>query len=158
MIPVDSGLWARAGLLRYADPMARHRAWLLGASLYNLVWGSIAVLAPNLFFDAAGIGRPNYPGIWQVVGLFVLLYAPAYAVAALAPSTGRLLVAIGFAGKLAGPIGFSIGYANGSLPWQFLFVILTNDLIWWPLFVAYFRDSHRLARSWWGAFVNLPEP
>ena len=55
MIPVDSGLWARAGLLRYADPMARHRAWLLGASLYNLVWGSIAVLAPNLFFDAAGM-------------------------------------------------------------------------------------------------------
>jgi small multidrug resistance pump len=153
---MDSRLSVGFGLFRSADPMARHRGWLLAAAGYNLAWGSITVLAPNLFFDVVGVARPNYSGIWQVVGLFVLLYAPAYAAAAMAPSAARLLVAIALAGKLAGPAGFVVGFAAGSLPWQFVFVILTNDLIWWPFFAAYFRESHRLSGSWWRAFVNVP--
>lgn len=143
-------------LLAIPDPMARHRRWLLAAAAYNLTWGAVTLVAPNLFFDLAGIARPTYPGIWQVVGLFVLLYAPAYAAAAIAPSQFRLLVAIGFAGKLAGPIGLVAGSVTGTLPWQFLFVTLTNDLVWWPFLAAFFRDARRLTGSWFRAVVNLP--
>ena len=56
-----------------AGPAARHGGWLLAAATYNVLWGSATLLVPNLFFDLAAIPRPNYPGIWQVVGLFVLL-------------------------------------------------------------------------------------
>ena len=122
---------------------------------YNVLWGSATLLVPNLFFDLAAIPRPNYPGIWQVVGLFVLLYAPAYAAAAAAPSSSGLLIAIGFAGKLAGPVGLVAGYATGSLPWQFLFVTITNDLLWWPFFAAYFRNSRRVAGSWRGLIATM---
>jgi hypothetical protein len=65
-------------------------------------------------------------------------------------------VAIGFAGKLAGPIGFVAAWASGSLPWQFLFVTLTNDLVWWPFFAAFFLDARRLRGSWIGAVVRMP--
>ena len=138
---------AMSSTLRQDDPLARHRGWLLAAAIYNVAWGTTTLIAPNLFFDLAGIDRPNYPAIWQVVGLFVLLYAPAFVAAAMAPSRSQLLVGIAFAGKLAGPIGFALGYLSGALPAQFALVILFNDLVWWPLFAAYLWDAGRAVRS-----------
>jgi hypothetical protein len=130
------------------DPLARHRRWLVAAAIYNLVWGSVTLVLPGLFFDLAGIARPNYTAIWQVVGLFVLLYAPTYLAASRSPMRQGLLVLIGFAGKVAGPIGFTAGVITGTLPWQFVFVVLTNDLIWWPFFGRYVMDARREAGSW----------
>jgi hypothetical protein len=36
-----------------------------------------------------------------------------------------------------GPIGWVWGYAHGELPAVTGFVCLTNDLVWWPLFVPF---------------------
>jgi|GEM_PF-2750517 len=62
--------------------LARYRPWLWAAAAYNLAWGTLVVLFPNLLFDLIGLRRPDTPALWQVVGMFVLVYAPAYAWAA----------------------------------------------------------------------------
>ena len=131
----------------HAEWRPRTNPWLIAATVYNVTWGTAVLLFPNALFDVLGIARPNYPAIWQVVGLFVLLYAPAYAAAAMAPSRGLLLVAIAFLGKLAGPIGFAIGYLTASLPAAFGLVVLTNDVVWWPFFVAYFAALRRSSKT-----------
>ncbi len=59
----------------------------------------------------------------------MLLYASAHAVAAIDPERAPLLVAIGAARKFAGPIGLTVGVLAGTLPWQFVFVVMTNDLV-----------------------------
>jgi hypothetical protein len=122
----------------------RYRLWFYAAALYNLIWGGANILFPNLLFDLIGMPRPAYAPLWQVVGMFVLVYAPAYWWAARRPAHHPHLVLIGLLGKLFGPIGYVWSAANGQLPASFGWVILANDLIWWPAFMLYLRDASRL--------------
>lgn len=127
---------------------ARYRPWFYAAALYNLIWGSVNMLFPFLFFDLIGIARPNYTALWQVVGMFVLVYAPAYWWVARYPDRHHHLILIGLLGKILGPIGFVWSAARGQLPLAFGWTILTNDLLWWPAFFAYLRDSARVHGGW----------
>jgi len=100
--------------------------------MYNLTWGALNVCAPQAIFAVLGIRPPSYPPIWQVVGMFVLLYGLAYWWAARDPVRHRHLIAIGLLGKLSGPAGFLWAAATGALPLSFGIVILMNDVVWWP--------------------------
>ncbi len=125
--------------------LTRYRVWFYAAALYNLIWGTINVLFPSLFFDIVGIPRPNYDALWQVTGMFVLVYAPAYWWAARHPFQFRHIVLIGLLGKVLGPIGFAWSVLIGTLPLAFGLTILTNDLIWLPAFFLYLRDVTKLS-------------
>jgi len=131
-----------------AATLARYRPWFYAAALYNFVWGALNVLFPELFFRLVGMTPPNYPPLWQVVGMFVLVYAPAYWWAARFPARHRHLIVIGLLGKLLGPLGFVWSAWSGSLPLAFGWTLLTNDLIWWPAFGLYLRDAARLSGGW----------
>lgn len=130
------------------EHLAAYRPWLFAAAIYNLAWGGINILFPSLYFDLIGIEPPNYAGIWQVVGMFVLVYAPAYWWASRYPARHRHLVVIGMMGKLFGPIGLVWAVATDDLPAAFGWTIITNDLIWWPAFALYLRDASRLCGGW----------
>lgn len=97
--------------------LARYRPWLLAASAYNVAWGSLTVLVPTAVWDLIGAPAPNYLGIWQVTGLFVLLFGLAYWWAARDPFRHRHLVVIGLIGKILGPIGFAWAVAPATCPW-----------------------------------------
>ena len=133
---------------RAHDSLARYRPWFYAAALYNLVWGSAGVLAPGLLFRLIGMPPPNYLSLWQVVGMFVLVFAPGYWWAARHPARHRHLIAIGLLGKVLGPLGFAWALAGGQLPLAFGWTILTNDLIWWPAFGLYLRDAARQSGGW----------
>ena len=47
-----------------------------------MVWGSAVVLFPDLPFRWAGIPQPNYPELWQCIGMIVGVYGIGYAIAA----------------------------------------------------------------------------
>ncbi len=128
--------------------LARYRPWLLAAAAYNLVWGSLTVLVPTALWDLIGAPAPNYLGIWQVTGLFVLLFGIGYWWAARDPFQHRHLVVIGLIGKVLGPIGFVWAFASGDLPLAFGLTIVTNDLIWLPAFIGFARDAARLSGGW----------
>jgi hypothetical protein len=91
---------------------------------------------------------PNYAALWQVTGMFVLVYAPAYWWAGRYPVRHRHLILIGLLGKILGPIGFVWAVATRQLPVAFGWVILFNDIIWWPVFIAYLRDSVQINGGW----------
>src|SRR5437868_7081511 len=84
------------------DRLARYRPWFYAAAIYNLVWWSAVVLFPNLLFQVLGMAPPTYAPLWQVVGMFVLVFAPAYWWAARRPARHAHLIAIGLLGKLLG--------------------------------------------------------
>ena len=79
---------------------------LLAAAVYNTLWGLSVILFPNLFFDWSGLTRPNYPEIWQCVGMIVGVYGLGYAIAAFDPVRFWPIILVGFLGKIFGPIGF----------------------------------------------------
>ena len=125
----------------------RFKPLFYAAAIYNVVWGIVVVLFPNLYFDLIGMARPNHPAIWQSVGMMVAVYGPGYWLIARNPERYAPLVWIGLLGKTLGPIGFLIGAIRGELPWAFGIVCLTNDFIWW---VPFWRFALRYARpgSW----------
>jgi small multidrug resistance pump len=110
------------------------RRWMYAAAAYNALWGLGVVLFAG-------------PVAWKCVGMLVACYAPGYWWAARRPLPE--IVAIGLLGKILGPIGFVWVLATGRLPLAFGFVILANDVVWWPAFVAYLRHC-------WGAARRSP--
>ena len=63
---------------RAEEALARFRPWLAAAAIYNLLWGSINIIFPDVLFRLLRMPPPSYLAFWQVVGMFVLVYAPAY--------------------------------------------------------------------------------
>jgi len=104
---------------------------LWAAAIYNLLWGGFVVLFPELPFRWAGMPPPNYPEIWQCLGMVVGVYGVAYALAARDPLRHWPIVLAGLLGKILGPIGFLHAALAGRLPWRAGWTIVSNDLIWW---------------------------
>lgn len=129
--------------------LARYSPWFYTAALYNLVWGCLNIFFPQWMFEVLGITYPTANALWQVVGMFVLVYAPAYWWAARQPFQHRHIILIALIGKICGPVGFAWSALTGQLPLAFGWIILTNDLIWWPAFFAYVREAAWLSGGWW---------
>ncbi len=104
---------------------------LVVAGVYNLLWGAWVLADPNALFRWAGWELPNYPQIWQCVGMVVGVYGIGYLIAAVNPLRHWPIVLVGLLGKIFGPIGFGVALFSGTLPWQFGLTIVFNDLIWW---------------------------
>jgi hypothetical protein len=120
--------------------------WTLrAAAVYNLAWGAVVIAAPMAMFDLAGLPRPNYPEIWQCVGMIVGVYGVGYWIAAQNPVLHWPIVLVGLLGKVLGPVGFFEAAARGRFPWSFGWVILTNDLIWWIPFALLLREARQHA-------------
>jgi hypothetical protein len=50
---------------------------LPAAVVYNVLWGAIVALVPFALFRLLGMELPNYPEIWQCVGMILGGYAVA---------------------------------------------------------------------------------
>ena len=124
------------------DPDASHAAaseapkWmsrvLIAAAVYNLLWGAFAVISPMTLFEWFGFDPlPQYPELWQCIGMIVGVYGIGYAIAARDPHRHWPIVLVGLLGKVLGPIGFVSATLSGRLPLTMGWTIVTNDLIWW---------------------------
>lgn len=133
-----------------AIPRARlHRATFTLAGIYNLVWGVWTALDPQALFRFAGMEPLNYPEIFQCLAMVIGLYGLAYLEVARRPSRGWLFAAVGFTGKILGPIGLVVSVAQGRWPIRAGVMCLTNDLIWWVPFGIYLVDAWPSYRRDW---------
>jgi small multidrug resistance pump len=119
--------------------------WL--AAGYNIVWGAWVVAFPLSAFRLLQMPLPNYPQIWQCVGMIVGVYGIGYACAALNPVRHWPVVLVGWLGKLFGPLGFFMAVWKGELPLRFGVLLLLNDFIWWipfTLILLHALRQHRI--------------
>jgi peroxiredoxin len=117
---------------------------LMAAGAYNLAWGALTVLFPDWLFSLTGMERPNYPFIWQCVGMIVGVYGIGYLAAARDPARHWPIVLVGLLGKIFGPVGYVMGVVQGTVPAAFGVTIPTNDLIWWIPFAAILMYAFRV--------------
>ena len=120
---------------------------LWAAAIYNLAWGGLVVLFPLAPFRWAALPLPNYPEIWQCLGMVVGVYGVAYALAARDPIRHWPIVLAGLLGKILGPIGFVYAAWEGRLPWRAGWTIVTNDLIWWLPFALILAAAWRTRKA-----------
>jgi small multidrug resistance pump len=127
------------------------RAVLLAAAAYNVLWGGLVILFPFAVFDVLGMERPNYPQIWQCIGMIVGVYGVGYAAAALDPLRHWPVVLVGLLGKIFGPTGLLSAVLGGTLPLSFGLTILTDDLIWWLPFALILLRAYQSNKTPRGA-------
>ena len=120
---------------------AWHRAAFTAAGLYNISWGLLTSIDPQWFFRFIGMPPLNHPEFMACLGMVLGLYGLLYLEVARAPERGWPLAAIGFVGKVLGPIGAFVLIAQGVWPMKGLVLNVTNDLIWWIPFGLYLRDA-----------------
>jgi len=122
----------------------RWMRWVLSAAaVYNTLWGLWVALFPLSFFRWVDMAPPNYPQLWQCIGMIVGVYGVGYAIAATHPYRHWPIVLVGLLGKVLGPIGFMQNLLSGALPWRLAWVNLSNDLIWWVPFTVILARSYR---------------
>jgi len=117
------------------------------AAVYNVLWGGIVSVAPNLLFDIFGIPRPNYPFIMAGLGMCIGLYGYGYWVVSRDLRAHPQIVVIGFLGKAIGPVGWFWTVMTTDLPLRTMWTNVFNDFIWLPFFIAYFVWYRRQARD-----------
>jgi small multidrug resistance pump len=71
------------------------------------------------------------------------VYGLGYWWAAQDPMTHWPIVAVGFIGKILGPLGFFINYFAGKVPVEFGLILITNDFIWWIPFFLILKAAHQ---------------
>ncbi len=116
---------------------------LAAAGFYNLVWGALAIFFPSLLFHWAGMEAPNYPELWQCIGMIVGVYGLGYWIASADPIRHWPITLVGFLGKVLGPIGFAKAVYEGRFSPKFFWVILANDLVWLVPFALILLHVHR---------------
>ena len=112
------------------------KIWLRAAALYNLGWGLWVIFFPSAYFQLVGLAPPAYLPLWQCIGMIVAVFGIGYAIASANPVRHWAIVFVGLLGKVLGPIGFAWAVMTDRLPVEFVWTILTNDLIWWVPFAA----------------------
>ena len=112
------------------------RTALLLAAAYNLGAGAFVALFPSQTFVGLGLEAQDYPEIWRCVGAAIAMQGVGYAIAAHAPLAHWPIVLVGLLGKVVAPIAFVQGALHGSLPWALGWLIVVNDLVWWPPFAV----------------------
>lgn len=115
------------------------------AAIYNIAFGLWACLWKRAFFTSLEMAPPNYPGLWQCLGMVVGFYGVLYASAAWRLDRAKLIIAIGLAGKILGPIGLIMTIHSGEWPLRALSLVVCNDLIWWLPFTLFLLEGTRSA-------------
>lgn len=118
-----------------------HRAVFVAAGVYNILWGLFSAAFPQWLFHFADMPLLNHPQIFACLGMVVGLYGVIYLEVARVPERGWLPAAVGFVGKVLGPIGLAQLILTGVWPVQTVVLCLTNDLIWWVPFALYLYDA-----------------
>jgi small multidrug resistance pump len=112
------------------------------AAIYNILWGAWVVLFPNHFFNLVGMEPLNHPMVWLGMGMVIGVYGIGYWLASFNPMKHWPIVAVGFLGKIFGPLGFIFNYINGDVHFEFICTLFTNDFIWWIPFFLILKKVH----------------
>lgn len=116
-----------------------YRWSFLIAVVYNTLWGTAVILFPRWPFRLAGLPLPDPIGLilWQCIGMFVLVYAVGYYYLWRNPIRFAPFALVATLGKVFGPIGWVWAYGQGVVPAHTGLTILTNDLLWWPVWFPF---------------------
>jgi hypothetical protein len=120
------------------------------AGCYNLAFGLWAALFPLAVFAIFDLPPPRYLGIWACLGMVVGVYGLLYLHAAWKLDSAWPIIAVGFLGKVLGPIGMLMSFSD-DWPRRLGMICIYNDLIWWLPFGLFLvrgtKFGHWLVRS-----------
>ncbi len=116
---------------------------LLLAGIYGVLWGISAIFFPTIWFHIASLPHPNYPELFQTLGLFEFALGIAYILASTNPIRNWQIVLVGFIIKTCMVLGFFYFYYFKNEPKIIFQMILTNDIIWLLPFLLILYNTYK---------------
>ncbi|MGB3562706.1 MAG: hypothetical protein WBG93_21485 [Thermoanaerobaculia bacterium] len=95
-----------------------HRIIFACAGIYNLARGALTAFHPNWPFEVMGMPPMRYPEVFACLGMVIGLYGLLYLQVARVPEAGWWIAAVGFVGKVLGPIGMVVAVGSGAWPME----------------------------------------
>jgi peroxiredoxin len=100
------------------------------AGVYNLIWGAWVIFYPEQAFLLSNLEIPSYIMIWQALGMIIGVFGIAYLAASMKPFVHWPIIFVGLLTKMFSVIGF-VYYANkGDIPYDSLYILITDDVVW----------------------------
>ncbi len=124
-----------------------HRGLFIAAGIYNIGWGLFSAADPQWLFRYAHMPLDNHPQIFACLAMVVGLYGVVYFEVARVPERGFVLAAVGFVGKILGPIGLAQLILTHVWPPRTVILSATNDIIWLIPFGLYLYDAYPFFRK-----------
>ncbi len=129
-------------------PVTWHKYVLLASCVHSGVWGIFIIALPRVSAQIYGFSEtPHDIHLWQGTGLFISLLAVGYGLAFTNPVQHWGVVMIGLLAKVLGAIGMFGAVLQGQVSRQVLWLIPTNDLVWWIPFGMIVRHGFLSSRK-----------
>ena len=109
---------------------------LVAAGIYHLLFGIWVNFWPHMFFDLAGVDRPNHPALWRGVGLLSVVLGIGFLISARSPIRHWPIILAGFTKFNLVIIMFLSSLVESSLPTTLLLLTIIDDVLWWFPFAA----------------------
>lgn len=116
---------------------------LVLAGIYGVFWGFTVIFFPKFWFNFANLPLPNYPELFQTIGLYEFSLGIAYILAAKNPIRNWQIVLVGFIIKLFMTIGFFYFYLLKNEPVVIFRMIFMNDIIWLIPFALIIYNAYK---------------
>ena len=124
-----------------------HRIVLLCACIHSGVWGAFIIGLPEKSARIYGFAQtPHDLHLWRGTGLFIVLLAVGYALAANNVQQHWGSVLIGLLAKVLGSIGMCSAALQGQVSTRVLWLLPVNDVIWWLPFLFIVRYGIQQSR------------
>ena len=127
----------------YSKNTTWFKAVLYVAGVYHILWGISVLIFPNFWFDLGSLDHPNYTQLWQIVGLYEIIFGFGFIMAATNPLRHWRVVLMGFITKLSVVIGFTYFYLKGEEPFVVFNMVLSNHLFWLIPFLIILYNAYR---------------
>lgn len=119
------------------------KAVLYIAGVYHVLWGASVVFYPCFWFDLGSLSHPNYVQLWQIVGLYEIVFGFGFLMAASNPLRHWRVVLMGFVTKLCVTVGFTYYYLKGVEPAVIFNMVLSNHIFWLIPFLIILYNAYR---------------
>lgn len=130
---------------------------LLLCGIYGIVWGFSAIAFPLFWFHLASLPFPNYPELFQTLGLYEFSLGIAFVLAANNPMRNWQIVLVGFIIKLFMTIGFAYFYITNNEPLVVFRMIFMNDVIWLLPFALILYNTYKHEELLDNELLNLQQ-
>jgi len=119
------------------------KAVLYVAGIYHIFWGVSVVFFPCFWFDLGSLSHPNYTQLWQILGLYEIVFGFGFLMAASNPLRHWRVVFLGFITKFCVTAGFFYYYLKGEEPAVVFNMILSNHILWLIPFSIILYNAYR---------------
>jgi peroxiredoxin len=127
----------------YSKNTTWFKAALVVAGIYHIFWGLSVVIFPLLWFNIDTLPNSSDVRIWQMLGLYEIVFGFGYLMASSNPLRHWRIVFLGLITKLFICLAFAYFHLQGDEPLMVYNLVLSNYVFWLIPFLVILYNAYK---------------